>query len=44
MVLLSEIEMGVSPGLRAEIIWWREFLPALEGKTGPEIWDALPQR
>lgn len=42
--LLNKIEKKSSPELRQEIQWWKDQLPGFEGKTGPEIWELLPER
>lgn len=43
-VVLEKMEAKASPELRAEIRWWRGWLPRFEGKTGWEIWQMLPKR
>ena len=42
--VLSKLEKKSSPALHQEIQWWKEQLPKFEGKTGPEIWEMLPER
>jgi hypothetical protein len=44
IVVLDDIRKQASPSLRAEIDWWKAYLPKFAGKTGMEIWEMLPER